>query len=65
MKCPAEIYAPSPRAYNGLPELGLLKTKPADLTTIAKKNNGVFPSAEIYEAIDGRNVTPLFDSAVI
>jgi transposase InsO family protein len=22
MKCPAEIYTPSPRAYNGLPELG-------------------------------------------
>ena len=22
MKCPAEIYTPSPRTYNGLPELG-------------------------------------------
>jgi hypothetical protein len=22
MKCPAEIYTPSPRVYNGLPELG-------------------------------------------
>ena len=22
MKCPAEIYSPSPRLYNGLPELG-------------------------------------------
>jgi hypothetical protein len=34
-----------------------LKTKPADLTIIAKKNNGVFPLAEVYESIDGRNVT--------
>jgi mono/diheme cytochrome c family protein len=32
-----------------------LKTKPADLTTFAKKNNGVFPVGAVYEAIDGRN----------
>jgi mono/diheme cytochrome c family protein len=32
-----------------------LKTKPADLTTFAKKNNGVFPVSAVYEAIDGRN----------
>jgi mono/diheme cytochrome c family protein len=31
-----------------------LKTKPADLTVIAKKNNGVFPINRIYETIDGR-----------
>ena len=34
-----------------------LKTKPADLTTIAKNNNGVFPLVETYVSIDGRNVT--------
>ena len=32
-----------------------LKTKPADLTALAKKNNGVFPVSAVYEAIDGRN----------
>jgi mono/diheme cytochrome c family protein len=31
-----------------------LKTKPADLTVIAKKNNGVFPINRVYETIDGR-----------
>jgi mono/diheme cytochrome c family protein len=34
-----------------------LTTKPADLTIIAKKNNGIFPLAQVYETIDGRNVT--------
>ena len=34
-----------------------LRTKPADLTTFAKKNNGVFPVSAVYEAIDGRNAT--------
>ena len=34
-----------------------LKTKPADLTTFAKKNNGVFPLSAVYEAIDGRNAS--------
>ena len=33
-----------------------LKTKPADLSTMAKKHNGVFPLAEVYEFIDGRNL---------
>ena len=32
-----------------------LKTKPADLTALAKKNNGVFPVSAVYEAIDGRD----------
>ena len=32
-----------------------LKTKPADLTNFAKKNNGVFPVSTVYDAIDGRN----------
>jgi mono/diheme cytochrome c family protein len=33
-----------------------LKTRPADLTVLAKKNNGVFPISAIYDAIDGRQV---------
>jgi mono/diheme cytochrome c family protein len=39
-----------------------LKTKPADLTPFAKKNNGVFPLSAVYEAIDGRNATGPHDS---
>ncbi len=34
-----------------------LKAKPADLTTFAKKNGGVFPLSAVYEAVDGRNAT--------
>ena len=36
------------------PVADALKTKPADLTMIAKKNNGVFPFDRIYGIIDGR-----------
>lgn len=31
-----------------------LKVPPADLTVLAKKNNGVFPVQSVYEVIDGR-----------
>ena len=31
-----------------------LKTRPADLTVLAKKNNGVFPFNAVYQIIDGR-----------
>jgi mono/diheme cytochrome c family protein len=31
-----------------------LKVAPADLTMLAKKNNGVFPINRVYEVIDGR-----------
>jgi mono/diheme cytochrome c family protein len=31
-----------------------LKTPVPDLTTLARKNNGVFPTARVYEVIDGR-----------
>jgi hypothetical protein len=31
-----------------------LKTRPADLTALAKKNGGVFPLNAVYETIDGR-----------
>ena len=32
-----------------------LKTAPADLTILAKKNNGVFPVNTVYKIIDGRS----------
>lgn len=32
----------------------LLKRKPTDLTTLAKRNNGVFPVDRLYAVIDGR-----------
>jgi hypothetical protein len=28
--------------------------RPADITQLAKKNNGVFPVSRVYEIIDGR-----------
>ena len=31
-----------------------LKTKVPDLTVLSKKNGGVFPTARVYEVIDGR-----------
>jgi len=34
----------------------LLKVPPADLTVLAKKNNGVFPFDTVYNVIDGREV---------
>jgi len=34
-----------------------LKTLPADLTVLAKNNNGVFPYDTVYQMIDGRNST--------
>lgn len=34
-----------------------LKTHPADLTVLAKNNNGVFPYDRVYQMIDGRNST--------
>lgn len=34
----------------------LLKKSPADLTTLAKKNNGVFPFDRVYAVVDGREI---------
>jgi mono/diheme cytochrome c family protein len=34
-----------------------LRTRPADLTALAKNNNGVFPYDVVYQVIDGRNST--------
>jgi mono/diheme cytochrome c family protein len=39
------------------PIAGKLKIRPADLTLIAKKNNGVFLPDAVAEAIDGRSAT--------
>jgi len=36
------------------PVAAVLKAKPADLTTLARANNGVFPLGRIYDVIDGR-----------
>ena len=38
----------------GGPLLDVLKKSPTDLTTLAKKNNGVFPFDRVYATIDGR-----------
>ena len=46
-----------PDAKGNGPDSVKLQTKPADLTTLAKKNNGVFPLSTVYATIDGRNVT--------
>jgi hypothetical protein len=32
-----------------------MKTRPADLTVLAKKNKGVFPVNSVYRTIDGRD----------
>jgi len=34
----------------------LLKKSPGDLTTLAKRNNGVFPVQRVYALIDGREM---------
>ena len=36
------------------PVADALKPRPAELTTIAKRNSGVFPVGRVYDAIDGR-----------
>ncbi len=38
----------------GVPRSAELNTKPADLTTLAKINNGVFSPGAVYQVIDGR-----------
>ena len=37
----------------GGPFVELLKRSPPDLTTLAKRNGGVFPMARVYEVIEG------------
>jgi hypothetical protein len=54
------IYETHCAIYHGIDGKGggpykeFLKVAPADLTAVAKKNNGVFPVARIYKVIDGR-----------
>jgi hypothetical protein len=36
------------------PHAAMLKTKPADLTLLAKKNHGIFPVSRVYQLVDGR-----------
>lgn len=38
------------------PYVELLQKKPADLSTLTKRNGGTFPVARIYETIEGANV---------
>jgi mono/diheme cytochrome c family protein len=39
-----------------------LKKKPADLTQLAKHNNGVFPQEKVYKTVDGRQGSAHSDS---
>jgi mono/diheme cytochrome c family protein len=36
---------------------------PSDLTVLERNNNGVFPSARVYETIDGRRTVPWHGSS--
>jgi hypothetical protein len=38
------------------PHSSNLHTKPPDLTTLAKKNKGVFPVGFVYRSVDGRGI---------
>jgi mono/diheme cytochrome c family protein len=40
------------------PKAKTLSSMPADLTQIAKNNNGAFPDRAIYDMIDGRGIIP-------
>jgi mono/diheme cytochrome c family protein len=40
------------------PFVEFLKTSPRSLTTLAKENNGIFPSRRVYEVIDGTSQIP-------
>jgi len=44
------------------PAATALKQAPADLTALAKKNNGKFPELKIYDAIKGDSNTPAHGS---
>ncbi len=39
------------------PMAGIINQKVADLTQLSKANNGIFPYAAVYEAVDGSRVT--------
>ena len=44
-----------PQAKGDGPMASVLRIKPADLTTIAKRNGGKFPSDTVFRSVDGRN----------
>jgi mono/diheme cytochrome c family protein len=52
-KC-AVCHGQSGRGDGGA--IDILNVAPADLTTLAKKNGGVFPFDRVYAVIDGRQV---------
>jgi len=43
-----------PQAKGNGPMVSVLQIKPADLTTIAKRNGGKFPTDVVFQTIDGR-----------
>lgn len=45
------------------PQSDKLKTKPSDLTLLAKRNRGTFDAAAVYQMIDGRNARASHHSA--
>jgi mono/diheme cytochrome c family protein len=45
-----------PKGKGDGPYAGLVDTRIADLTTLSRRNNGVFPFARVYETIDGSQV---------
>jgi len=50
----AVCHGPSGKGDGGATDL--LKAAPTDLTTLSKKNGGVFPVDRVYAVIDGRTV---------
>jgi mono/diheme cytochrome c family protein len=64
----APIYARYCSSCHGLagrgdgPVAATLRTRPADLTAIAKRRNGAFPTGEIARFIDGRFEYPAHGS---
>jgi len=40
------------------PMAQFLTVKPSDLTTLARRNNGVFPFRAVFESLDGRAIVP-------
>jgi len=61
----AEMYTAYCAACHGVngkgdgPAAAALKTPPTNLTLLTAKNNGKFPSAEVYTAIKGDTGTPV------
>src|SRR5207253_2169597 len=49
----ASCHGPNAKGDGQMAEM--LKKKPADLTTIARRNGGKFPSEVVFRTIDGRN----------